>query len=115
MTAFTTSYSIRYSIPSIQQQIEVSTVHSAKDIQGEDPATPDHANRLAWAEWVVKNSSAAWLPFSWPVALNPSIISTVEADPTGLSVGDSDVQFVVNAYLPAVIDEWVASQAPATS
>lgn len=109
MSAYTSSYAIRYSIPSLQQKIEVATVHAAADITNEDPSTPDHANRLTWAHWVGSNSSVAWLPFSWPVALNPIIQAAVEADPSGQSVQDSDVQFVANSNLDAVIAAWIAN------
>jgi hypothetical protein len=112
MSAYTSSYAIRYTIPSLQQQIEVAAVHSAEDIHNEDPATPNHPNRLAWANWVAKNSSVSWLAFSWPVALNPTIQASVQADPSGQSVADSDVQFVVNSNLEAVIADFVANPPP---
>lgn len=110
MSAYTTSYSIRYQIPSLQEQMEVATVTAAGDIKNEDPGTADHANRLAWANWVSKNSSVAWLAFSWPVSLNPSIQASVQADPSGSSVPDSDVQFVINSNLEAVIADWIANK-----
>lgn len=109
MSAYTTSYSIRYQIPSLQQQMEVATVTAAEDIQNEDAGTADHANRLAWANWVAKNSSVAWLAFSWPVSLNATIQASVEADSSGSSVKDSDVQFCVNSNLTAVIADFVAN------
>src|SRR4029077_9057749 len=107
MSAYTTSYSIRYQIPFLQQQIEVAVIKAAEDISNEDPATINHANRLMWASWANKNSSVAWNPFAWPVAMNPSIQASVQADPSGQSVSDSDVQFVVNANLDAVIADFI--------
>jgi hypothetical protein len=109
MSDYTTSYAIRYSIPALLQKTEVAVVHAAEDIHNEDPGAPNHANRLAWANWVAYNSSVAWLPFSWPVALNPAIQASVEADPSGQSVADSDVQFVVNSNLDAVIADFIAN------
>src|SRR5258707_12125013 len=100
MSAYTSSYSLRYSISSVQQQIEVAVIHDVEDITNEDPATPDHANRLAWATWANKNSSVAWNPFAWPVAMNPTIQAAVGADPTGQGVVASNVQFVVTSALP---------------
>jgi hypothetical protein len=38
-TPYTSSYSVRYSIPSVQQQIEVSVVHDVEDINNEDPTS----------------------------------------------------------------------------
>jgi hypothetical protein len=112
MSTYTSNYAIRYSLPSVQQQIEVSVVHDAQDIQNEDPATPDHANRVAWATWANKNSSTAWIPFAWPVSMNPKIQGAVQADPSGQTVQDSDVQFVVTGALPAVIADFVAHPPP---
>lgn len=109
MSNYTTSYAIRYSTPSLSQQTEVAVVTAAVAIQNEDAAAPDHANRLRWANYAIPNSSVAWQPFAWPVANNPSIVEKVIADPSGQTVPDSDVQFVVNSYVEIVITEWVAA------
>ena len=111
-TPYTASYAIRYTIPSLQQQIEVSVIHDAQDIFNEDPSTPDHTNRWNWAAWASKNSSVAWIAFAWVVALNPAIQASVEADPSGQNVADSDVQFVVTSALPQVIADFVAKPPP---
>jgi hypothetical protein len=109
MSAFTDSYRLRYQIASVQQQIEVAVIHAASDIRNEDPAIPDHANRLSWANWANSNSSVAWIPFAWPVGMNPAIGASVAADPSGQSVSDNDVQFVVDSNLDAVIAVFVAN------
>lgn len=110
MSTYTTSYRTRYLIPKIQQQAEVAVVTAAGQIQNEDPSAPDHANRIDWANWANSNSSVAQLPFMWPVAMNPSIQASIEADPTGESVPDGDIQFVVNSNINIVIAEWVANK-----
>lgn len=112
MPAYQTSYNIRYQIPSLQEQIEVATMIASQDIQNEDVATEGHAGRIAWANWANKNSNQAWLAFAWPVAMNPSIQTEIETDPSGATVKDSDVQFVVNSALPKVIADYVANNAP---
>ena len=109
MSAYTTSYALRYQILSVQQQIEVAVMTAAGAITNEDPATADHANRIAWAKWANQNSSVAWMPFAWPVAMNPAIQASVEADPSGQSIQDSDIQFVVNSNVEAVITYWVSN------
>src|ERR1700757_2209934 len=111
-TPYTASYALRYSIPSVQQQIEVAVITAAGAISNEDPATADHANRLAGANGANQNSSVAWIAFAWPVAMNPSIQASVEADPSGQSVKDSDIQFVINSNVEAVITYWVAHPTP---
>jgi hypothetical protein len=112
MSAYTASYSLRYQIPNVQQQIEVAVIHDVEDINNEDPATPDHANRVAWAQWANRSSSVAWIAFAWPVAMNPTIQSAVQTDPSGQNVQDSDVQFVVTSTLPKVIADFVAHPPP---
>jgi hypothetical protein len=83
-------------------------VHAADDIVNEDPAAPDHANRLAWAQWAVPNSSVAYFAFSWPVCQNPAILAAYKTDPTGATILDSDIQFVVNSLVPQVVADFVA-------
>jgi hypothetical protein len=112
MSVYTDNYHLRYAIPSVQQQIEVAVIHAASDIQNEDSATADHANRLAWANWTNKNSSVAFEPFRWPVSMNPTIQASVQADPSGQSINDSDVQFVVNTNLNAVIADFIKNPPP---
>lgn len=115
MSAYTTSYSIRYQIPSLQKQIEVAVMVASQDIQNESASTEGHEDRIEWANWANKNSSAAWLAFAWPVAMNPSIQTAVESDPSGASVADTDVQFVVNSALPKVITDFVGSGGSSTT
>jgi|SRR5215469_4671980 len=110
MSVYTDNYKLRYGTPTFQEQIEVSTINAAADIQNEDASTPDHANRLAWANWANSSSSVAWLPFAWTCAMNPAIQQAFASDPSGQSIKDSDVQFVVNSNLEAVIADWVANK-----
>ena len=109
MSDYTTSYAIRYNTPPLSQKTEIAVVTAAGQIQNEDPATPDHANRIAWANWAIPNSATAWQSFAWPVSTNPAIVASVTTDPSGNSVQDSDVQFVVNSALDNVIAEFVAN------
>ena len=82
---------------------------ACEDIFNEDAGAPDHANRLAWAQWANYNSGVATLYFMWPLSMNPSVQATVESDPTGVSVPDGDIQFVVNGALDEVIAQFVAN------
>jgi hypothetical protein len=109
MSDYTTSYAIRYLTPHLSQQTEVAVVTAAGQIINEDPATPDHSNRIAWANWAMPNSNIASYSFAWPVASNPAIVAAVTADPSGSTVADSDVQFVVNSNLGTVIANFVAN------
>lgn len=109
MSAYTDSYRVRYLIPSIQQQIEVAAIHAASDIFNEDAGVADHTNRLAWANWVNKSSSVAWVFFAWPVGMNPAIVAHLATDPSGASIPDNDVQFVVNSNVDKAVADFVAN------
>lgn len=106
MSAYTNSYALAYNTPSVQQQIEVAVVTAAANIITEDPATANHAARLAWANWAQQSSSVAWVAFRWYVATNATIVGEVQTDASGASIKDSDVQFVVNSNLETVIAGW---------
>jgi len=113
MSTYTDNWGLRYNLPTFHQQIEVAVVTAAADVQNEATSTPDHANRLAWASWANQNSMAAWVAFGWPCAMNATIQASYKADPTGGSIQDSDIQFVVNSNLEAVVTAWVAHPPPA--
>lgn len=110
MSVYTVGYSIRYSIPSIQHQAEFAVITAADQIKHEDAGTSNHANRIAWATWIDTNSAEGTWPFMWPIALNPSIQTAIAADPSGATVTDNDIQFVVSSNLEFVIAAWVADQ-----
>ena len=107
MSAYTVSFSIRYEIPSIQQQAEVAMMQCVTNISNEGEEAPDHVNRAAWASYANENSSGAVMPFLWPVATNPAVVNAVTEDPSGGTVLDSDVQYIVNGALDKVIADWV--------
>jgi hypothetical protein len=110
MTPYTTGYAIRYRTPSIEQQAEFAVVTAADQIKHEDSSTPNHANRIAWAGWIDSESALGTMAFMWPIALNPAIQAALTADPTGGTVLDSDIQFVVNSNLEFVIAAWVTNK-----
>jgi hypothetical protein len=112
MSDYTDSYKMRYQTISLNQQIEVAMVHAANDIENEDASTPDHANRLAWAQYAVPNSSVSYYPFSWPVCQNQTILTAFQADPTGATIQDGDIQFIVNGLVPQVVANFVANPPP---
>jgi hypothetical protein len=112
MSVYTVSFGVRYEIPSIQQQAEVAVMHCVQDINNEGTGAPNHADRARWASWANGNSSVAVMPFMWPVAMNPAVQSAVAADPSGGTVADGDVQFIVNGALDTVITEWVSANPP---
>jgi hypothetical protein len=75
------------------RQAYVATLKAATDIRAENPATANHANRLAWALAVEQDTIANVLAMRNRILENP----TLAAAPS--SASDSDVQFVVNSLI----------------
>jgi hypothetical protein len=111
MSVYTDNYKLRYDIPSVTQQTEVAVVHAAMDILNA-AATPETENEREWATWANKNSKEAAIPFGWPVGMNSSIQASIASDPTGGSVLDSDIQFVVNSNLDSTIADFILNPPP---
>jgi hypothetical protein len=109
MSDYKTEYALRYTLTNVHQQIEVATVVAAGDIITEDPGTANHVDRLNWAHFVMGNSVMAYEVMKWPVAANPAIQTSVQEDPTGNSVSDNDVQFVVNSNIELAVEAYKTS------
>lgn len=68
------------------------------NVANEDPATANHANRLAFAQRVLKNEINSKVVAAAAVAYNSTLQATINSAPTqlGANIPDSDLQFVVN-------------------
>jgi hypothetical protein len=49
MTTYLDRYNLQYTDTLLRQRCQISIESSAHYIIGEDPATPNHANRVVWA------------------------------------------------------------------
>lgn len=81
-------------------------VKAARDIYNENPATPNHANRLAWANTITGANAALAITeqqaMTWVIA-NPTISSNY-ADDGQAAITDNDLLFVVSSeVLPRLI------------
>lgn len=106
------NHAARYRVPSLLNQIEVAVVTAAQIIFNEDSATPDHPNRLAWANYVNKSSPLVINAFAWPVSMDNVILTSLQADNSGNTVKDTDVQRVVDSILNTVIADFIANPPP---
>ncbi len=97
------TYALRYGQSWLSQRGEVSVIKSANYIRIEDPGTPDHANRLAWSNWTIKNSSVAIVSFMWAYALDPNVLSK------GQDITDAEIDGITSAALPDVLADFVAN------
>lgn len=69
----------------------------AQNVASEDPATPDHAERVAYAQMVIRGEEKPKLLAAHAISSNATIAATIEADPAqkGANVPDSDIEFAL--------------------
>jgi hypothetical protein len=100
MATLAEKWSLRTS-EALRTRLAQAMQDAAYAISNEDPATPDHVNRLAWASGVLANSSAAYgeaRRVQWRLALNPTIAAAGEA------ATDGELEYVLIAeILPAIL------------
>src|SRR5215471_21726069 len=70
-----------------------------QQVATEDPATADHAARMAYAERIFRGAEQAKLIAAHVIASNPTIKSAIDSDPTGYgdNVSDADIQFALSS------------------
>lgn len=83
----------------MRMRVAAALANAAEDIENEDPGTPNHETRLAWAETVLAGGAPDEADkIMWRVGLNPTIAAAGEEGAT-----DGDIQFVVNSLLDLLI------------
>lgn len=91
MAAYKELYSLWYE-SDLRNKVTVAVVVAAEAIQSEDPATPNHANRLLWAKATLENPIAiAGAMFRLVLAANKD--ATKEAI---LQASDGSIQAAVD-------------------
>lgn len=96
--AYVDTYNLRYNSATLKPKTEVAVVTAATNVLNEDAGTANHANRILWAQWALKNSKQATEQMLWGVVGNATIVAD------GDSASDADVQFVVNSYIDSFAD-----------
>jgi hypothetical protein len=81
----------------MKDRVTAAVVQGAGDIKNEDPSTPNHENRIAWADYAFANSQGIAENAMWDVVMNPAINAAGEA------ATDQDILFVVNSWINATI------------
>lgn len=100
MTTLESLAQLRYRSASLPARVEAAMATAAFNIYHEDTSTPNHSDRVKWAQKALVNPSVLSQQrerLMWLVVLNP----TIAADGEGCS--DSDLQFVVNSYIDIVL------------
>lgn len=86
-------------------RITACLYHLSVNVRNEDPATPDHAVRLALAEGILQQYTFPIEDFVWTAATNPTIAATITMNVDGtLTVGatDSDIELVCSSNYTAI-------------
>lgn len=79
---------------------------AARDVINEDPGTTNHANRLVWAVHIRKSiDNMQAMTRRWMVAVLDN--ATVAA--AGNAATDNDVQFVVNALVDTMANDFAGT------
>ena len=69
----------------------------AQNVASEDPATLNHAERIAYSQIVIRGDEKPKLVAAHVISSNPSITVTIESDPgaLGSNVPDGDIEFAL--------------------
>jgi len=76
---------------------------TAQQVATEDPATPDHAVRIDYAERTIRGDENPKLLATHVIASNPTIMTTIDSDPGayGANVPDNDIAFALSSIWTA--------------
>jgi hypothetical protein len=69
----------------------------AQNVASEDPTTPDHAERIAYAALVIRGDEKPKLVAAHCISSNPTIGAAIDGDPAALgsNVPDGDIEFAL--------------------
>lgn len=83
---------------------------SAINVVNEDPTTANHANRLAFAQRVLKGELNNKVVAAVVIADNATIQSEIDGAPSqlGSNVADNDLTFVINGIFTMLSDAYAA-------
>jgi hypothetical protein len=87
------TYYLRYESKNMKDRVTAAISKSAGDIKNEDPGTPNHENRIEWANFAFANTQSLADQAMWDVVWNPAINAAGEAST------DNDIQFAVNTWV----------------
>jgi hypothetical protein len=85
-------------------RVALIALKSAVAVGNEDPATADHAERLAWANKALRGAVNNKHLAGAIIASNTTITATINANPLNLGsdVPDGDIEFALNSIITAL-------------
>jgi hypothetical protein len=93
-TTYLDRYGLQYTDSLLRQRTQISIESSAHYIIGEDPSTPNHANRITWANAV----------FSDPEAITRAMMGAVVQDPIIYENGNEATDAQIDQVIAPLID-----------
>jgi hypothetical protein len=83
-------------------RVAIAILRAANDIRGESPTTPNHVERLQWAESISSYSDAD----AQAGRFLPNVIANPTISAAGTNATDNDLIFVVNG----LVDQYALAQ-----
>jgi hypothetical protein len=84
-----------YSNSALRNRVEIALILVAETIRTEDPATPNHARRLAWARTVFSDPQRWLMPMF-------RLLLAVQSAPEAGPIGDASDELIVGRVTEAV-------------
>jgi hypothetical protein len=74
-----------------------------QQVASEDPATPNHTERMNYAEIIMRGEEKPQLVSAHVISSNPTIAAAIESDPAALgsNVPDNDIEFALSSIWDA--------------
>lgn len=83
--------------PTFSGRVMMIMFKVAQNVASEDPATAHHAERVAYASFVIMGHEKPQLVSAHVISSNPTIAAAIESEPAALgsNVPDSDIEFAL--------------------
>lgn len=97
----TIAYNIAYSLlddPTLRDRVRYAILHSAAYVLIEDPATPDHADRIDWARKAF--AEALQMPIRQVMVY---VITDATVAQVGAAATDAQLQAAIDAAIPYLV------------
>lgn len=87
---------------SLHQRTQAAMQKGGAAVLTESDATPNHADRLLWAQRALNAPDVFVAQFWSVISQNDIIAGSYASDPTGASVTDGDIEFTVNSAIDGI-------------
>jgi hypothetical protein len=91
------TYKLRYQDADFKGRVIAAIAKFAQDVESEDPTTPNHANRLNYAQMWLAQVEGTADNIMW------AVVAQAPIQASGTATSDADIQGVVNGILIAQV------------